>query len=155
MLYQKRFVQKIPIGMEECWEFFSNPLNLKNLTPEHLEFKIMNDLQGRRMYPGQIIAYQIRPLWNIPLEWVTEITHVEEPRFFVDEQRCGPYSLWHHEHWFREIHGGVEIEDIVHYQMPFGPVGRWINQVKVDGEIEQIFAYRKAKLEKLFGSFTR
>ncbi len=147
------YSQKLPISLEECWDFFSSPANLKTLTPLHLGFEITNDLQDKKMYPGQIIAYTIRPLWNMPMEWVTEITHVEEQNYFIDEQRIGPYKMWHHEHRFTPIPNGTEMVDTIYYQLPLGPLGKAIHTFKVEQEIKAIFAYRQEKLETLFGRY--
>lgn len=151
-MYCLKFTQKLPISLNECWDFFSRPQNLKTITGEHLGFEITNDCQDTKMYPGQIISYIIRPLWNLPIEWVTEITHVQEPYYFIDEQRFGPYKFWHHEHRFYEIPNGVEIIDMVYYQMPFGIIGKIVHSLKVKKDLNAIFSYRRAKLEKLFGS---
>lgn len=144
--------QKLPLSQEECWNFFSSPLNLKIITPEHLGFAITNDPLQDHMYPGQIISYTIRPILNIPMEWVTEITQVQAPHYFIDEQRIGPYKFWHHEHRFIPVKNGVEMIDLVYYQMPFGFIGKFIHFIKIKKELEYIFAYRKKKLEHLFGS---
>ncbi len=148
-----KYHQKLPISLKDCWDFFSSPNNLKILTPEYLGFEIMNELGNRKMYAGQIIAHKVRPVLNIPLEWVTEITHVQHPHYFVDEQRFGPYKFWHHEHHFNAIPNGVEAVDIISYKMPYGFIGRAINHFKVKHDIDAIFSYRKAKLEKLFGTY--
>src|SRR6476469_6117316 len=105
-------VQKIPVTIHDAWDFFSNPANLFTLTPPHLNLKFTNKLFGDDMYPGQVITYKVKPLLGIPLFWMTEITHVEKHHFFVDEQRKGPYALWHHQHHFKPVPGGVEMTDI-------------------------------------------
>lgn len=107
---------------------------------------------AEEMYPGLIIRYRIRPFLGIPIEWVTEITHVVEPRLFVDEQRFGPYRFWHHQHLFRETAGGVEMVDLVHYALPFGPLGRVVNHLLTVAQLEGIFAYRRGVLERTFGT---
>jgi ligand-binding SRPBCC domain-containing protein len=143
--------QYLPMSLEEAWNFFSSPANLKEITPAHLGFRITSSYHGEKMYPGQIISYIVKPLLGIPLEWVTEITHVEEGKFFVDEQRFGPYSFWHHQHIFREVEGGVEMTDIVHYKVPFGILGDIANVLFVRGQLRQIFDYRYNKLDQVFG----
>lgn len=150
-----RYSQKLPLSLEECWNFFSCPRNLKSITPEHLGFEIINDENLINMYPGQIIRYTIKPLWNIPIEWVTEITHVQKPYYFIDEQRIGPYKLWHHEHHFEPIEKGVLMHDTVYYQLFFGPIGKMVHSLKVKKDIETIFEYRKDKLEKVFGTYSK
>lgn len=152
-MYCMKFRQKLPLSIEESWNFFSSPNNLKILTPDHLGFKIINDLEDRRMYAGQIIVYTIRPLWNLPLKWVTEITHVEEPHYFIDEQRLGPYKFWHHEHRLVPIAKGVEMSDTVYYQLPFGFFGKALNFLKIKKDLQTIFSYRQKKLETLFGLY--
>ncbi len=149
-MYQLRYSQKLPITLEEAWDFFSNPDNLRTITPDHLGFEMITPGESK-MYAGQIIAYHIRPLFNFPIEWVTEITHVREPHYFIDEQRIGPYRLWHHEHVFIPVPGGVEMRDIITYQMPFGFLGKLLHEVKVKKDLEEIFAYRRAKLIEMFG----
>lgn len=154
-MYCLKYVQKIPLSLEESWNFFSLPSNLKILTPEHLDFEIKNDHENRKMYAGQIIAYTIRPLWNLPLEWVTEITQVQEPYYFIDEQRFGPYKFWHHEHWFNPIPKGIEMVDTIYYKLPFGILGKALHFFKVQRDLDAIFSYRHAKLEKMFGSYCK
>ena len=100
--------QFLPISLEKAWDFFSSPKNLNEITPPEMTFKILYDIP-EKMYEGLMISYKVSPMLNIPLDWVTEITHIKENEFFVDEQRLGPYSIWHHEHHFKEIDGGVEM----------------------------------------------
>lgn len=123
------------------------------MTPPYLNLKFTNELYGDGMYPGQVITYRVKPLFGIPLFWLTEITHVVEGRFFVDEQRFGPYSLWHHQHHFREIDGGVEMTDIVHYKLPLGPLGRLANALFVRRQLDGIFRFRYQKVEEVFGKW--
>jgi ligand-binding SRPBCC domain-containing protein len=143
--------QVLPMSLQEAWDFFSSPANLKEITPDHLGFKITSKYHGEKMYPGQIISYIVKPVLGIPLEWVTEISHVEEGKFFVDEQRFGPYSFWHHQHFFREVNGGVEMTDIVHYKVPLGILGDIANAIFVKHQLKQIFDFRYQKLEQVFG----
>lgn len=150
-LYQFRSKQFLPIKIDKAWEFFSNPNNLSKITPPWLNFEVTSKLDNK-MYAGMIITYLVRPLLNIPTTWVTEITHVREPYFFVDEQRFGPYKFWHHQHIFREVENGVEMEDIVSYAVPFGLVGRLMNKLVVEKKIKEIFAFRSDVLNSLFKS---
>jgi ligand-binding SRPBCC domain-containing protein len=144
-------VQNLPVSLEEAWDFFSHPKNLAVMTPSYLNLKFTNELFGEEMYPGQVMTYKVKPLFGIPLFWMTEITHVQPGRFFVDEQRFGPYSLWHHQHHFREIPGGVEMTDLVHYKLPLGFLGDFANTVFVRRQLEGIFKFRFRKVEELFG----
>ncbi|MEO6917396.1 MAG: SRPBCC family protein [Chitinophagaceae bacterium] len=146
-------VQKLALPLEKAWDFFSRPANLKEVTPSHLGFQIRSLYHGDTMYAGQIIEYTVKPILGIPLYWMTEITHVEHLKYFVDEQRYGPYGMWHHQHHFREIEGGVEMTDIVHYKNPFGFIGNIANGLFVQSQLKTIFSYRFQKTESLFGAW--
>lgn len=145
--------QKLPVSLEEAWEFFSSPVNLKDITPPHMGFHILNELPGK-MYPGLIISYTVKPLFGIPVKWVTEITHLKEKEYFVDFQLSGPYKIWHHQHHFKEIKGGIEMTDIVNYSLQFGFPGRLTNRILVGKKVRQIFEYRYRILEKKFGKLS-
>ena len=147
--YQFRSKQFLPITINEAWEFFSNPNNLTKITPPWLNFEVTSKL-GSKMYTGMIITYLVRPLLNIPTTWVTEITHVREPNYFVDEQRFGPYKLWHHQHHFKETDNGIEMTDIVSYALPLDPLSRPINSLLVEKKVKEIFKFREKKLLELF-----
>lgn len=136
--------------MDQCWDFFSSPGNLEQITPGYLAFEVVST-DGRKIYPGQLIRYYVRPFWNIRVNWLTEITHAVDGKYFVDEQRSGPYAFWHHKHFFREIKNGVEIEDVVDYQLPFGFFGRIFHALFVRHKLQEIFDYRRDRLTKLFG----
>jgi len=149
-IYTLHSKQNFPITKEKAWKFLTDPSNLKVITPEYMGFNILSGAD-RSMYPGQIIEYIVTPVLGIKTKWVTEITHVMDGKYFVDEQRYGPYSLWHHKHFVHEIDGGIEMEDIIHYKVPFGIIGRMVHPFIVKPKLEEIFAYRKKKLEELFG----
>lgn len=142
VLTRKVWTQTIPLPLEEAWDFFSRPENLALITPTEMKFNLRSELAGVTMYPGMLIEYTVSPLFGVPLSWVTEITHIQDQRYFVDEQRHGPYRLWHHEHHFKEVEGGVEMTDLLHYLVPFGPIGKLLNKVVVEPKIEGIFAFR-------------
>ena len=144
-------VQKIPISLDKAWIFFSNPANLQAITPDNMGFKVISKHHGDTMYAGQIIEYTVNPLLGIPLYWMTEITQIKDNQYFIDEQRFGPYSLWHHQHHFKAIEGGVEMTDIVHYKNPLGVLGRLANTFFVKKKLDTIFNYRYQKVEELFG----
>ena len=146
-------VQKIPISLDKAWEFFSNPANLQAITPDNMGFKVISKHHGDTMYSGQIIEYTVKPFLGIPLYWMTEITQVKDKQYFIDEQRFGPYSLWHHQHHFKAIEGGVEMTDIVHYKNPLWLLGRLANFLFVKKQLKGIFQYRLKKTEELFGSW--
>ena len=151
-LYQLKTKQNIPISIDKAWSFFSNPENLKEITPKEMNFTIISGA-NRSIYSGQIIQYKVTPMLGISTKWVTEITHVKEKEYFVDEQRFGPYALWHHKHFIKEIEGGIEMEDIVDYKIPFGLLGQFAHWLFVKNKLKQIFKYREQILIKLFGKF--
>ena len=151
-IYTQRSIQNLPISIDKAWDFISDPKNLAVITPKEMGFKTLSG-DDRNMYPGQIIHYTITPLFGIKMQWVTEITHVERLKFFVDEQRYGPYSFWHHKHFLKEIPGGVEMEDIVHYKIPMGIFGQLLHPILVKPNLTKIFEFRKKKLVELFGEF--
>lgn len=150
-LYQLQSKQALPISKKEAWDFLSNPANLKVITPEHMGFHILSGTD-RPMFPGQIIQYKVSPFPGYTTKWVTEITHVNEGNYFVDEQRFGPYSLWHHKHFIKEIDGGVEMEDIIDYKIPFGILGQLAHPLIVKKQLIEIFKHREQKLIELFGT---
>ncbi len=149
-VYRFQTVQRIPVSLQRAWEYFSNPENLQAITPARLGFRVLSGPQ-ERMYAGQIIEYKVSPLLNIPFYWMTEITHVEDKKYFVDEQRFGPYSMWHHQHHFKEQNGIVEMTDIVHYKLPFWFLGDIANSIMVRKQLKEIFNFRYQKVEQLFG----
>lgn len=150
-VYHLKTVQEIPVTLDVAWSFFSNAANLQAITPAALGFKIISAHHGEYMYAGQLIEYTIRPVLGIPVYWMTEITHVSEKKYFVDEQRFGPYELWHHQHHFRELNGKVELTDIVHYKLPFWWLGDLAQTLFVKKQLEGIFDYRFKKVKELFG----
>lgn len=152
-VHSLKSVQRLPISPESAWDFFSNPMNLKEITPIKMGFQVTSDpdFSARKMYAGQVITYTVTPILGIPLFWMTEITHVQQSLFFVDEQRVGPYALWHHQHHFKPIPGGVEMTDLVHYQVPLGWLGDFANWLFVRRLLEAIFDFRTKKLVELFG----
>lgn len=152
-LYQLHTKQNLPISLDEAWNFLSNPKNLKTITPDYMGFRIISGAD-RPMFPGQLIQYIVTPVAGIKTKWVTEITHVVDRAFFVDEQRFGPYALWHHKHFIKEIPGGVEMEDIIDYKLPLGILGQLAHPILVKPKLKEIFKYRKQKLETLFGKYT-
>lgn len=150
-VYSIRTVQRIPVSLEQAWEFFSNPANLSVITPKKLGFKTISRHHGPAMYPGQLIEYRVSPLLGLPLYWMTEITHVSELKYFVDEQRFGPYRFWQHQHHFSVKDGVVEMVDIVHYKLPFWFLGDIANALLVRRQLKEIFDFRFSKVEELFG----
>jgi len=152
--YVLKTEQCIPISLDEAWNFFSSPLNLAKITPNEMDFVVTSTYNANtRMYPGMIITYKVSPVFGIKMNWMTEITHVKEGEYFVDEQRFGPYALWHHQHHFKVIEGGVLMTDILNYAIPYGIIGRFVNTVFVAKQIEKIFDYRKKAIIKLFQEF--
>ena len=149
-VYTKRFTQTIPISVKEAWDYFSNPRNLSKITPAEMDFNILSPYIKEKIYPGQLIYYSVKPLLGIKMTWLTEITEVKEGEYFIDLQLAGPYKLWHHEHRFNEVEGGVEMEDIINYSVPFGFLGRIMNSLVISKKLEGIFSFRKTVLERTF-----
>ena len=143
------FVTIIPSSIQNSWNFFSSPENLEKITPKEMNFRITSPLP-ERMYPGMLISYRVSPLSWMRVNWLTEITHVSEYIYFVDEQRIGPYRIWHHEHHFRETEGGVEMKDILTYRLPMGILGKLIDYLIVNRTVNSIFAYRETRIRELF-----
>ena len=141
--------QWINIPIERAWEYFSSPNNLSEITPKEMGFIIKNN-PPEEMYEGLMIEYAVKPLFSIPMKWITEIKYVHDQSYFVDEQRKGPYKMWHHEHHFKAVDGGVEVTDIVSYELPLGFLGRLVHPILVKGKLEEIFEYRFKKVEELF-----
>lgn len=144
--------QQLRMSLDEAWNFFSSPVNLKTITPDYMGFEITSDLGDGKMYSGQMISYIVKPVLGIPMRWVTEIKHVEDRKYFVDEQRSGPYKIWHHEHHFETNADGVLMTDRVTYGLPLGILGRIANTLFVEKQLDQIFNYRTQKVEELFTS---
>ncbi|MGB4774979.1 MAG: SRPBCC family protein [Daejeonella sp.] len=150
--YSLRFSQNLPVSLKTAWDFFSSPANLAKITPPEIGFTITSDFKpDQKMYPGMLITYKVSPLFGIKMNWMTEITHVKEYEYFVDEQRFGPYALWHHQHHFKEIPAGIEMTDLLDYALPYGFIGRIAQHLLVKKELKKVFDYRVAKVEELFG----
>jgi ligand-binding SRPBCC domain-containing protein len=145
--------QKINSTAEKVWEFISSPKNLKHITPEYMGFDITTKDLPEKMYAGMMISYMVSPLAGIKMKWITEITHLSEMKYFVDEQRVGPYKMWHHQHHIEVIEGGVLMTDIIDYQPPFGFLGSIANSLIIKSQLDEIFNYRTIKLEEHFGKF--
>jgi len=142
--------QELPLGLEEAWDFFSSPENLLKITPSHMGFKLTSK-QENKVYPGQIISYNIRLLPGITSNWVTEITHVIPLNYFIDEQRIGPYSMWHHEHSFQVLpNGNTLIKDKISYKIPFGLFGHMAQALFIKKQLTSVFEYRFKTLHRLF-----
>lgn len=150
-LYQLHSRQVFPISMDEAWEFLSDPKNLQVITPSQMGFHILSGAE-KKMHAGQVIQYLVKPFPFMTTRWVTEITHVKEGSYFVDEQRFGPYALWHHKHFLKPAGQGVEMEDVIDYKLPFGFVGALFHPILVKKQLLEIFRYRERKLSKLFGT---
>jgi ligand-binding SRPBCC domain-containing protein len=153
-LHTLHSIQKLPIPLDQAWDFLSNPANLSVITPPDMAF-IIRSGADKKMYPGQIIHYWVSPVAGIKTQWVTEITHVQDQQFFVDEQRFGPYKLWHHKHFLKAVDGGVEMEDLIHYVIPFGFLGSLAHKLFIRKKLEAIFEFRRLKLIELFGPFEK
>ncbi len=149
--YQLLKQQKIPAPKETVWDFISSPENLKKITPIYMGFDIIMKNIPEKIYPGMIIQYKVSPIWGIPMSWITEITQVKDYEYFVDEQRDGPYSIWHHEHHLKPVAGGVQMNDIISYKPPYGLIGTAANFILIRKKLNEIFEFRSQAIERIFG----
>jgi ligand-binding SRPBCC domain-containing protein len=150
-VYQLKDNLELATTLEDAWEFVSNPYNLKEITPDYMGFEIRTSDLPRKVYPGLMISYWVRPVLGLKMNWLTEITQVREPHYFVDEQRAGPYALWHHEHSLTPTEKGVLMTDLVTYKLPAGPLGAVAHSLFVRKQLEGIFRYRRSALKEKFG----
>ena len=150
--YQFHKTQVVNATLDDLWEFISSPANLKLITPPHMGFDITSKQSLDRMYEGMIISYKVSPLPGYKTDWVTEITHIREREYFVDEQRVGPYKMWHHQHILEENDGVVIMKDIITYQPPFGLLGAIANQLFIKQKLNQIFEFREQAVNERFQS---
>ncbi len=152
-IYTLEQTQKIPASIEQVWDFISSPKNLKDITPPHMGFDIITKNLPEKMYRGMIVGYKVSPVLGIKLTWVTEISQVKDLEYFVDEQRIGPYTLWHHQHFIQKIDGGVLMQDIVNYVPPMGILGDIANAIFIKNQLKTIFDFRTKKVIEIFGDF--
>ena len=150
--YQFSREQLLHANIDEVWDFISSPENLKEITPDHMGFDIISENLPDKMYPGMIISYEVRPFPWYSTKWVTEITQVREKEFFIDEQKIGPYNLWHHQHLLEEVEDGIIMKDLITYQPPMAFIGEIANKLVISKKIEQIFEYRRKVLELMFNA---
>lgn len=151
--YLLKYETFIPTTLDKAWDFFTSPLNLVKITPTDINFVVTSEFKDSdKVYPGMIITYFISPLFSIKLRWMTEITHVKEKEYFVDEQRFGPYALWHHQHHFKQVEGGVMMTDIINYAIPYGFIGRIANSLFVKKKLREVFSFREEVIRNLFGT---
>jgi ligand-binding SRPBCC domain-containing protein len=149
-IYTLFSTQTLNIPISQAWEFFSSPENLQKITPENMEFRITSKVD-KKAYIGQIITYKVGILPGIKQNWVTEITQVKDQKYFIDEQRFGPYKMWHHEHWFEDLQNGQTLmRDKISYKIPFGYLGDLAQYLFIKRQLKTIFNYRYRILEKLF-----
>ena len=150
-VYHLKFIQTIPVNIETAWKFFSSPENLPKITPPRMNFRIISE-PADKVYAGQVIEYKVKALPGISIYWMTEITQVVDQKYFIDEQRYGPYSLWHHQHHFKEVNGGVEMTDIIHYKIPLWFLGDIANAFFVRNQVKEIFDFRTKKIDEIFAA---
>ena len=149
-IYKIHRQQLVKAPIDKIWDFFSSPKNLADITPKKMNFRITSGELPDNIYPGQIITYTLSPILGISLSWMTEITHIEYHKLFVDEQRSGPYKLWHHEHHFKENNEGILMTDIVHYALPLSILGNMAHSLFVKKQLNDLFDFRYKKVEELF-----
>lgn len=149
-MHQFKAEQFLPIDKKRAWLFFSSPENLSLITPPEMEFKITSKLTGDKIYEGMKIDYTVKPLLGIAVKCQSEICKIQDQNYFTDKQLKGPYKIWEHTHTFSEINGGVLMQDLVNYSLPFGFIGRILNSILIKKKIENIFDYRNKMLKSLF-----
>ena len=149
-IYRKEWEVLLPGKIDTIWQFFSRPENLNDITPKDMAFEIISDIKNQAMYEGMLIQYKVSPILNIKMNWLTEITHIKEHEYFIDEQRFGPYALWHHQHHFKEVDGGILMKDILHYAIPLGILGQMANGIFVSKKVSSIFDYRERVVQEIF-----
>ena len=149
-IFKLKYSQKLPISLNEAWDFLSSPNNLELITPKSMDFNI-TDWDKKKAYPGQIISYKVSVIRGVRLNWVTEITQVKENHFFIDEQRFGPYKMWHHEHFFEKIdESSCWLGDKVSYKLPFGILGSIAQFLFVKKQLKEIFEFRSKQILNIF-----
>ena len=151
-VYKLKKQQLINADIKDVWAFFTSPNNLAQITPDHMGFKITSEPHSEDIYPGQIITYKVSPILRLPMFWMTEITHVIENKLFVDEQRMGPYSMWHHEHHFEVERDKVLMTDIVYYKPPLGIIGNIANALFIRKQLDDVFKYREEAVNRIFNN---
>jgi ligand-binding SRPBCC domain-containing protein len=152
MIYQFKSEQQINCEIGTVWEFFSSPYNLSVITPEYMDFKVLNDLANVPVYNGMIIDYTVSPVWGIPLRWKTRIQEVNYQKSFTDIQVSGPYKLWEHRHEFIQNPMGVLMTDTITYELPLGVMGQFAHRIMVKKRLDEIFAYRFKVVESIFNT---
>ncbi|WP_010181664.1 SRPBCC family protein [Aquimarina agarilytica] len=140
---------ELPISIEKAWDFFSNPNNLTKIMPKSMKFEVIEGA-SLPLFPGQVIQYTVTPLAFFKTTWLSEINHIKKPHFFVDTQLEGPYKLWHHKHFLKETSNGTLITDVIHYQVPFGIIGRLLHPIIIKPKLDKIFEYRTKNITSLF-----
>ena len=147
--YTLRREQWIPRPIQELFAFFTDARNLEDITPPWLGFKILS-MNSNSISEGTEICYRLQ-LHRIPVRWRTEMRRWNPPYRFVDVQRSGPYSLWHHTHSFVAHGDQTRMTDVVRYVLPFGVIGRIAHALKVRSDVQRIFDYRRQRIHELFG----
>jgi ligand-binding SRPBCC domain-containing protein len=146
---QRQFLPRT--SLDEVWEFLANPRTVAAVSPPDLGLRVTSE-PPVRVYPGLIVTYDLEVLPRVRWHWVTEVTHIREGRLLVDEQRFGPFRMWHHEHHLAAHDGGVEVRDLITYALPLGPLGVLADLVLVSHRLERTFAFRRRVLAQRFGA---
>ena len=148
MTYLLRRRTVVPGTLHEVFTFHTDPRNLEALTPPWLAFRVLHSTDPA-VRLGTRITYGLR-LHGIPMRWESRISEFVDGDSFADEMLSGPYRRWYHRHLFRDVEGGVEIEDVVEYALPFGPIGRLVHSLFVRRQLQQIFDFRTQAIDRRF-----
>jgi ligand-binding SRPBCC domain-containing protein len=139
--------QELNMALAEAWDFFSSPHHLNDITPAFFHVEITSGVPPK-IYAGLMIGYRMKAVFGIPMAWLSEISHCDEPKRFVYQQRLGPFKFWSHEVCLTETGQGVQLEDIVFYAMPFGWLGDLFNRWLIADRLERIFDARRDCLKR-------
>lgn len=148
-MYKVERAIRLPLSLQETWNFFSSPENLAEITPPEMKMEML-DKSSTSMYEGMVLRYKVSPLLGIKLNWTSEITKIEPLHYFVDKMIDGPFAIWHHQHFFEEAENGTIAKDVIHYKLPLGPIGKLFHPLLVKNNVNALFEYRKQKLEEKF-----
>jgi hypothetical protein len=140
--------QWVPRPLEELFPFFAKAENLETLTPKFLGFRVLK-MSTPAIEKGTLIDYRIK-VHGVPMGWTTLIEEWTPGKSFVDTQLKGPYSFWHHTHSFESKDGGTMLRDRVRFRLPLGFLGDFFGGWLVRRDVTEIFAYRRATIERLF-----
>ncbi len=147
-VYRLERTQFIPCPREQVFSFFADARNLERITPEFLQFHVLND-GDTGVREGMLIDYRLK-LFGLPFRWQSRIEAFEPGCRFIDVQLRGPYRRWRHLHEFADVPGGTEMHDYVDYELPLGPLGQLAHALFVRRTLGKIFNFRQQEIARRF-----